>query len=222
MNCRDVSLLVVGTALTLAGTAAAPAEHSIPSSIPSATPSDTRVPDIDPVRPAAGVISRADRAIRRYLDACRSNRDAADVVTPDARIEYTLDDPGAFLSLDASSILSTCASVGASGARPSQLWIFPTGEENAVFVQYDVSASASGEVPAARQVALVEMRGERIHRLRNFGAAPERLLAAIHGTVQSELCARLSWNGERLATNAMTMRIVHPPRDAYSVRVSSP
>jgi hypothetical protein len=219
MNCRDVSLLAVGTALTLAGTAPAPAEHSIPSAIPPATQSGTHVPDIDAVRPTAGLISAADRAIRRYLEACRSNRDAADIVTADARIEYTLDDPGAFLSLDASSIFSTCGSVGASATRPGRLWIFPTGEDNAVFVQYDIPASAPGEVPAARQVALVEMRGERIHRMRNFGAAPERLLAAVHGSVQSELCARLSWNGERLATNAMTMSVLPDPQ---SVRVSSP
>jgi hypothetical protein len=211
MKCRDASLLAVGTALTLAGNPARPSENL------------ARVPDIDAARHAAGLISRADRAIRRYLDACHSNRDALEVVTSDARIEYTLDSPGALLSLDASSIFASCGSIGIPGAQPVNLWIFPTGEENAVFVQYDIPSSGpvSNGGAAERQVALVEMRGERIQRMRNFGAVPELLLATMNGKAQSELCARLSWNGERLATNAVTS-VVLPLHSPDSVSVSSP
>ena len=212
MNCRDASLLAVGTALTLAGNPTWPAEPS------------THVPKIDAARAAAALISRADRAIRRYLDACGSTRDAQDIVTSDARIEYTLDNPGALLSLDASSIFASCAPIGMSGAQPGDLWIFPTGEENAVFVEYDLPDSgpaSTGEGAAARQVALVEMRGDRIHRMRNFGGAPELVLAAINGSVQSELCARLSWNGGRLATN-VAVPVSAPLQGTDFVRVSSP
>lgn len=207
MKRRDASLLCVGAALTVACDAASSAESS------------TRVPDIEATRPAAALISRADRAIRRYLDACRTAREAPDVVTSDARIEYTLDSPGEFLSLDASSIFASCRSMGAAAAQPEYLWIFPTGESDAVFIQYETPAS--GETPQARQLALVEMRGERIQRMRNFGAAPELLLAAMHGSVQSELCARLSWNGERFATNSAVIAVQssHVPGAAS---VSSP
>lgn len=211
MKRRDATLLVAGAALTLIAHPARPAEHP------------TRVPVIDAARPAAALISRADRAIRRYLDACRSNHDALDIVTGDARIEYTLDDPGALLSLDASSIFASCASAGTSDAQAVNLWIFTTGEENAVFVQYDIQSSGPERKPplATRQIALVEMRGERIHRMRNFGAPPELLVAAMQGKVQSELCARLSWNGERLATNAVTS-VFRPVPVPDSTSVSSP
>ncbi|MEJ1961639.1 MAG: hypothetical protein WDO56_08880 [Gammaproteobacteria bacterium] len=43
-----------------------------------------------------------------------------------------------------------------------------------------------------QQIALVEMRGDRIYRMRNFGTPPETLVAAMRGRAQSELCASLS------------------------------
>ena len=80
--------------------------------------------------------------------------------------------------------------------RVSNLWILPTGDANAVFIQYDARASASS--PTQRQLALLELAGGRIAKLRNFGGLPPGVLAALlraetprlacaHGTVRDGL-----------------------------------
>jgi hypothetical protein len=55
----------------------------------------------------------------------------------------------------------------------SNLWIFPTGDATSVFVQYEMPA-ANGAAPQ-RQLALVEMRGERIARMIKFAPMPPAL-----------------------------------------------
>lgn len=49
-----------------------------------------KMPDIAQARKAADLIARAEKAFARYLATCT----AADTLTPDARIEYALDEPG--------------------------------------------------------------------------------------------------------------------------------
>jgi hypothetical protein len=180
MKCLNASVIAIGAVLTCAAHPARPAEIAI------------RVPDTAAARSAAGLISRAERAIRRYLDACESPdaHEPRDIVTQDARIEYTLDNPEAYLSLEGISLFAGCATPAASTLQPKTLWIYPTAVSNAVFVQYDMPAAGDGTM--SQQIALVEMRGERIHRMRNFGAPPAPLMAAIRGRSQADLCARLS------------------------------
>ena len=64
-------------------------------------------------------------------------------------MEYALDEPGTYLSLDASSLLAACAANN-SGSRVSNLWIFPTNDANTVFVQYDAPTAETGLTWAAR------------------------------------------------------------------------
>ena len=190
MKCRNASLVAVSVVLSCGGNLAPPAEMAI------------RAPQTVAARVAAQLISSAERAIRRYLDACESAepRDPFNVVTRDARIEYTLDSPGALLSLEASSLFAGCDATAALTPQAGNFRIFASGTRNTVFVQYDMPVASSGTKPP-EQLALVEMRGERIHLMRNFGAAPAPLLAAMRGKAQSELCARLSQYDARLADN---------------------
>jgi hypothetical protein len=166
MKCRSVSVAALGVVLTCGTHLARPAEIAI------------HVPDTAAAHSARDLISRAGRALRRYLEACDSTtaREPREIVTSDARIEFALNTEGASLTLDANAVFAGCIAVG-------ELWIYPTGDKNAVFVQYDMPT---------RQIAVIEMRGERIQRMRNFGAAPAALLEAMRGTAQSELCTRLS------------------------------
>lgn len=133
-----------------------------------------QVPRTGAAQTAGDLISRTERAFTDFLTACVSH-DADglnSVTTNDVRIEYTLDDPGTYLSMDASSLIAHCAAntpAGNSESHVSNLWIFPTEDANAVFVQYEAPAGTVGTM-SHRQLALVEMRGDRISRMLNFAA----------------------------------------------------
>jgi hypothetical protein len=201
MKFRNASVIALGVALTCAGPLTLASEIVI------------RVPDTAAARSAAGLIARAERAIRRYIDACEfpGTRDPRSVVTSDARVEYSLDEPGTFLSLDASAYLADCATTVASTSQATNVWIYPAGEKNTVFVQFDLPTFGAGTMPL-EQIAFVEMRGERIARMRNFGAAPAPLFEAMRSKAQSELCASLKWYDTSLASNVSTRTGYRPSR----------
>ena len=143
--------------------------------------STARVPDTAAARAAANVIARAERAVANYVAACaaRDARRLTGVTTRDARIEYTLDDPGTYLSMDASSLIAACAAntpAASPGSLVGNFWIFPTNDADTVFVQYD--APSSSETSSHRQLALVEMRGDQISRMLNFAAMPPAIVAS--------------------------------------------
>jgi hypothetical protein len=54
--------------------------------------------------------------------------------------------------------------------------IYPTNDENVVFVEFDTTSDSSS-VPLKRQLALVEMRGAKIARLLNFSQPANALLS---------------------------------------------
>ena len=148
-----------------------------------------KTPHIAAAQKAGRVMSHAQRAITTYIDAC-ATRDAPrlhSVTTDDVRIEYALEDPGTYLTLDAASLTAACAAqadASSAGPRIANLWIFPTSDANAVFVQYNVSTGAAEGAPH-RQLALVEMRGERISRMLNYSGAPQSLRASTAHPVAS-------------------------------------
>ena len=118
----------------------------------------------------AEVISRADRALRDYLLACSIHDGQAigKAVTSDAVFEYVLEEPGSYLTIDATSLRAHCAveeQTGESPLRISNLRVFPTGDSNAVFVSYTTAAADS---PTSEHLALIELSGERIAKLRDF------------------------------------------------------
>lgn len=109
---------------------------------------------------------RAGRAIEGYVAACAKGEASAlnKVTTEDMRLEYALDEPGTFLSIDANSIASGCGPLLFAEARIANWSILPTADDSAVFVHYDM--------PEGRQLALVEMRGDRIARIVNYSGLP--------------------------------------------------
>jgi len=170
MMTRNVFLAAMGAATMLTAQSAVSSELT------------AHVPDSAAARSAATLIARAERAFGRYAAACaaRDSRTARDATTTDVRIEYVLAEPGTYLSLDAKSLVSVCGPDDAAfgpGSRVSNLWILPTGDANAVFIQYDARRGEGGATQ--RQLALLELEGSRIARLRNFGGVPSGLLAAV-------------------------------------------
>jgi hypothetical protein len=140
------------------------------SDVPVSASHGARVPDTNAARVSADLIARAERAIDAYVTACAKREAQAliDVTTADVRLEYALEEPGTFFSIDASSINAGCGSLFYGEARLTNWWILPTNETSSVFVQYDTA-----EGP---QLALVEMRGERIARIVSYSGMPtERL-----------------------------------------------
>jgi hypothetical protein len=125
---------------------------------------------------AADVVARAEHAFTAYVVACSSQdgRDLSVAMTDDATVEYASQTPGAYLTVDGSSLFAEADSAMAhrGGTRHiSNVWIFPTNEPNTVFVQYEADrnpASLDG-VRRQSQLVMLEMRGDRIARMRSFG-----------------------------------------------------
>lgn len=127
---------------------------------------------------SADLIVRAERALRDYVAACSTGDGEAyaRIVTSDALIEYALEQPGAYLEVEAAVMsanrLGNAKQTGTE-KHVSNLWIFPTSDSNTVFVHYrtrsDVPSPA--QEPDSEHLALLEMRGDRIFKMRNLGAS---------------------------------------------------
>ena len=119
-------------------------------------------------------------ALPRFIAGC-SSHDAQllnSVTTDDVRIEYSLDAPGTYLTLDATSLADDCGiNMEAGGSHIRTMWIYPTNDENVVFVEFDTTSDSS-MAPLKRQLALIEMRGEKIARLLNYSPPAKALLSA--------------------------------------------
>jgi hypothetical protein len=136
-----------------------------------------RVAAIPQTAASANLIARADRALRDYVAACSSgdNEAFARIVTSDAVVEYALEEPGAYLAVEAAALSAQRSGNSAptgTGALISNLWIFPTSDSNTVFVHYTTRSAvrSPATLPDSEHLALLEMRGERILKMRNLGA----------------------------------------------------
>jgi hypothetical protein len=124
--------------------------------------------------------TKVQHALTRFIAGC-SSHDAQtlnSVTTDDVRIEYSLDAPGTYLTLDAISLAADCGiNMESGGSRIGTMQIYPTNDENVVFVEFDTTSDSS-MAPLKRQLALVEMRGEKIARLLNFSPPANALVNA--------------------------------------------
>jgi len=126
---------------------------------------------------SADLIVRADRALRDYLAACAAGDDEAiaRTVTSDAMVEYALGEPGTYRAVEAAELSanrSADAEPTGTERRISKLWIFPTNDPNVVFVHYTIGSDvrSPAQVPDVEHLAMIEMRADRIFKMRNFTA----------------------------------------------------
>jgi hypothetical protein len=131
---------------------------------------------------SANLIARSARALRDYVAACSTGDDGAiaRLVTGDAVVEYVLEDPGAYLVVKATALsanLAGNAKKTGTGAHISNLWIFPTNDPSAVFVHYTTSfdVQSPDQLPDSEHLALLEMSGDRIVKIRNFSTDADTL-----------------------------------------------
>jgi hypothetical protein len=66
-------------------------------------------------------------------------------------------------------------------SRITRLWVFPTGDPNAVFVHYRTNADADAHEPGpgTEHLVLLEMSGERIANLHDLTRAPASVVASV-------------------------------------------
>lgn len=123
--------------------------------------SGAHVPDTEAARKSSDLIAKAEKVLAAYVAACTAGESPAlkEITTIDLRVDQALEEPGAFLTFHGSTA-AACDALGASGARLENYWILPTNDETAVFVH------------AEGRLALLELRGERIARVVNYGSTP--------------------------------------------------
>jgi hypothetical protein len=135
-----------------------------------------QVPATPQAAASANLIVRADRALRDYVAARSTGDDAAisRILTSDAMVEYALEEPGTYLAVEVAALSanrSGNAKQTRSGAHISNLWTFPTPDSNTVFVHYTIGSDVpSSAEPDSEHLALLEMRGDRIVKIRNSSA----------------------------------------------------
>jgi len=135
-----------------------------------------RVPATPEAAASADLIARADRALRDYVAASSTGDQEAiaRIVTSNAMVEYALEEPGTYLAVEAAAVnanRSGNAKAARPGAHISNLWIFPTPDSNTVFVHYTIGSDVrSPAEPDSEHLALIEMRGDRIVKIRNSSA----------------------------------------------------
>jgi hypothetical protein len=143
--------------------------------VPSFAAEPAHVPATPQAAANADLIARADRALRDYVVACSIGDDEAiaRVVTSEAVFEYDLAEPGTHIAVEATALGANCvgdAKRAASPAHISNLWIFPTNDSNAVFVQYTTRTGVRSPASDFEHLALLEMQGSQIVRMHEFRA----------------------------------------------------
>jgi hypothetical protein len=124
-------------------------------------------------------LQRAQHAVNSLYAACRQHdlRGVEAALTTDGVMAYALEEVGTYLAVDAEALSALCADHAEgldSNANLTDFWIFPTAEANTVFIQYRASEGAESSNSTRDHLVVVEMRGDRISKLRDLTAvAPE-------------------------------------------------
>src|SRR5690348_1114332 len=157
MNLRHGCVAGLGVLFAFSALGAHSSEPAAPAALKAT------VPQTAAAKSSAALLSRAEHAFNGFVAACASGdaKEASSVTMRDLQLETPLGEPNGYRGLEVHSMTARCRAVGGRGAHVSNLWIYPTNDDTSVFVQYTVKLP--GAAPQA-QLALMEMRGERISR----------------------------------------------------------
>jgi hypothetical protein len=136
----------------------------------SAEPAFER-PQVALAADTAALLGRVEHALLQYAKNCETGDQAAisQALTDTAVIEYLTAQPERVVSVDASAAKNCWE--GATllkHATSLHAWIFPTGHTNTVFVQYETADGAVSAKESAEHLAMIEMDGLRIARIRDL------------------------------------------------------
>ena len=156
--------------------AAALAGLTLVSSYPaSAQELRVHVPNSGQAEQAADPITRVRHALIDYLAACTAHDGdgIARATTGTAVIEYALDEPGKYLSVDVHTMTGCWGSVPQVTAESggSDLWIFATPDPDTTLVHFVVATNGKSSGQKSEYLALIEMSGDRIAKIRDFPGA---------------------------------------------------
>jgi len=138
-------------------------------------PAPANVPQTAAASHEAGSMARAERAFTTYMAALASQEPHAlsRAMTDDATVEYAASVPGTYRTVAGYALFpaSGCMAAHAQAQRISNVWIFPTADSNTVFVQYEANAAPTSRCETSKRsnLLMLELRGDRISRLRSFG-----------------------------------------------------
>jgi len=126
-----------------------------------------------PSRPTlAPLVANVERALSRYAAGCATHdkNAMANVFTSFAVIEYASGVVEHFISIDAINADQCWGAVALTSTHSSESpnWIYPTSEPNDVFIQYTAVIDTGGARHTVQDLALVEMAGDRIARIRDY------------------------------------------------------
>lgn len=120
-------------------------------------------------------VTAGERVFGAFLAACAAHDEdrLLKLTTEDFRLDYALDEPGVYYSVDLQALAGECAAspIAARNGSIANLRILPTGEVDAMFVVYDIRTA--GSRISRRQLALLEVRRDRIAHIRYFSGYPE-------------------------------------------------
>lgn len=132
----------------------------------------------DAVSRAAPSRAAGSDVIASFFAACAAQDEQRlrELATDDLRIEYALETPGTYYTLDSLALGSECAALDELAIDSASVQVFPTADEQAVFVQYELDGKLDF-VEHRQQLALVELRGTRIARILNFSTPANVMLS---------------------------------------------
>jgi hypothetical protein len=120
----------------------------------------------------ADLIDRGTHAFFQYLTAC-SHQDLPELkktVTDDAVLEYPLKKWGTYLLIDAKVVGSYCG-IATGKAKIAELSVYPTNAAGVLLVNYKLKSDRRARTEQLTEhLALLEMRQERIFRIRDVSA----------------------------------------------------
>lgn len=130
--------------------------------------------------------------IASFFAACAAQDEQRlrELATDDLRIEYALETPGVYYTLDSLALGSECAALDELSSDSASVQVFPTADEQAVFVRYELDGKLD-LADSPQQLALVELRGTRIARILNF-STPAHVMLSNRERTQSHKAAMLS------------------------------
>jgi hypothetical protein len=128
-------------------------------------------PQVGLAADTAALLGRVEHALLLYAKNCDTGDHAAasQTLTDTAVIEYLTAQPGRVVSVDAAAAQSCWeGATQLQHATNLHVWIFPTSVTNTVFVQYGTAEGAVWTKESAEHLAMIEMDGYRIARIRDL------------------------------------------------------
>lgn len=150
---------------------------------------------------SSDAVLKVQRALLRYEAACvaHDRQRISDSLTSFAVIEYATSAAGQFEARDALATEGCWSGLSALHDRSNggPVIVYPTSESNSVLIQYPLRTGKSVGARSVQDIALVQLDGERIARIRDY------LASAPHGDIGKHGAKTLSAQSRALRASGV-------------------